>query len=684
MARTNKYHAFICYSRADTRWAVAIQKHLERFRIPKSLRSKPNAIQSLCPIFRDQTELTSGDLGQVIDEALASSSALIVICSPAATKSRWVNQEIRRFKQIHGSKRIYPLIVSGEPQAADPNNECFPESLFERIDENGDATGDDIEPFASNIQELGGKVDAFLRITAAILDVGFDQLKQREQKRRQVQYATVSAGALLVASITTFLAIRANIAQQEAEFRREQADDLISFMVGDLRDKLEPIGRVDVLDDVGDMAMNYFASLPIDMDSSIMSERAMTLRQIGEVRVAQGQFEEGLRAFNEAMEVYERLVSEGPSRPDDLFNMAQTHFWIADAHFLKLEYEEAEREIVNYRNVSKILADSHPDNSDYLLELAMAESNLGTLSYRRSEFEAAKERFEAAVNAARRIVAADPDAELYASTLSTAISWLGSTNIALGDTEGGIKLHREMVEIGRSITESSEDMREREIYARDLQVLSKGLHSIGEHEQAMALDREAVEIFSNLVAFDRENNGWLGGLSFANLLAARHKLTACSFDGVADQLNSAAHDLEQLIAIDPASVYARIDLHSVGVEQARLAAIKGDLEEAAELLIQHRSGLQREFEEATNEITLRQEYLRATALLAVLGIQGASVSDLGKYVAELEADFSKEARLDAVSKEWIEIINHVVNEQDAPQADRNSSYFSLVPDCGQY
>ncbi|MEJ2207362.1 MAG: hypothetical protein P8170_25090, partial [Gemmatimonadota bacterium] len=40
-----------------------------------------------------------------------------------------------------------------------------------------------------------------------------------------------------------------------------EAERLIDFMLGDLRGKLEPIGRLDLLDDVGGEAVAYFAEL---------------------------------------------------------------------------------------------------------------------------------------------------------------------------------------------------------------------------------------------------------------------------------------------------------------------------------------------------------------------------------------------------------------------------------------
>ena len=58
-------------------------------------------------------------------------------------------------------------------------------------------------------------------------------------------------------------------------------------MLGDLRSRLEPVGRLDVLDAVGDKAEEYFASLSeSDLDDDELFRRSRALRQIGEVRLA--------------------------------------------------------------------------------------------------------------------------------------------------------------------------------------------------------------------------------------------------------------------------------------------------------------------------------------------------------------------------------------------------------------
>ena len=56
---------------------------------------------------------------------------LIVLCTPSSAKSDWVEHEVRTFIDLGQSKRIFPVIGSGEPNSADPDTECFPPALRE-------------------------------------------------------------------------------------------------------------------------------------------------------------------------------------------------------------------------------------------------------------------------------------------------------------------------------------------------------------------------------------------------------------------------------------------------------------------------------------------------------------------------------------------------------------------------
>ena len=152
------YWAFISYSHRDSDDADWLHQAIERFAIPKALVGRVTAHgavpRKLTPIFRDRSELAaSSDLGQTIRAAIKQSRFLIVLCSPAAATSRWVNEEIIAFKKLHGERRILAAIVGGEPWASEiagrEDEECFPPALREKLDRKGQATGKRAEPIAA-------------------------------------------------------------------------------------------------------------------------------------------------------------------------------------------------------------------------------------------------------------------------------------------------------------------------------------------------------------------------------------------------------------------------------------------------------------------------------------------------------------------------------------------------------
>ena len=81
-----------------------------------------------------------------------------------------------------------------------------------------------------------------------MLGVGLDELVQREPTRRQRRLAILAAASLGGMAVTSTLAVTAIQARDEARDQRREAEGLIGFMLGDLKDKLEPIGRLDALD----------------------------------------------------------------------------------------------------------------------------------------------------------------------------------------------------------------------------------------------------------------------------------------------------------------------------------------------------------------------------------------------------------------------------------------------------
>ena len=207
-----KYWAFISYSQRDAAWAQRLHAQLESYRVPRSLigrRTGDRVIpRRLIPVFRDRSELASSpDLVHEIRAALQSSRSLIVICSPNAAASRWVEEEIRTFKALGRGEQIFPLMVDGEPNAPDGQDnspvECFAPSLRFDFGPDGSRAKRATEPIAADARAgKDGWKDACLKLIAGLLNVGFDELRRRElrrQRHRRLGFAmAVFAGVVTI------------------------------------------------------------------------------------------------------------------------------------------------------------------------------------------------------------------------------------------------------------------------------------------------------------------------------------------------------------------------------------------------------------------------------------------------------------------------------------------------------
>jgi WD40 repeat protein len=222
-----KYWGFLSYSHADERWAQWLHRAIERYTVPRALVGGKTSLGArparLTPVFRDREELaSSGDLSREIRDALRQSRFLIVVCSPRAAVSRWVDEEIKAFKAIGRADRVLAFIVDGEPHGSDRPDEglleAFPRALRFDVDADGAITSTPAEPLAADARQQGdGRPGALLKLLAGMLQVGFDDLRHREKRRRRRRMLGIglAAAAATVALGTGWMNRQNAIRRQE-------------------------------------------------------------------------------------------------------------------------------------------------------------------------------------------------------------------------------------------------------------------------------------------------------------------------------------------------------------------------------------------------------------------------------------------------------------------------------------
>lgn len=218
------YRAFFSYARADGKLAGRLHRYLDAYKVPSALRGMNGARgpvpASLHPIFRDREDLAGGgELGERLRAALEASEALIVLCTPTAAKSQWVDEEIRLFRDKFGNGSIFPVIGAGDPESDDPEVQCMPPSL-----RGSTVLAADLRDIRKDTGHIigDGPAGGRMKLLAGLLGVELDQLRRREDARRRVQMAAMAIAlaafvALAVVAVALGLAARRNAAEADGQ-----------------------------------------------------------------------------------------------------------------------------------------------------------------------------------------------------------------------------------------------------------------------------------------------------------------------------------------------------------------------------------------------------------------------------------------------------------------------------------
>ena len=509
-----RYRAFLSYSHRDRRIAAWLHRALETYDIPQKLVGthtlQGEVPRRLTPIFKDREELPAAHhLGEAIDLALADSDALIVLCSPDAKQSLWVDKEVERFKHLHGDNRVFAFLIRGEPADA------FPPSLAVRF-HNGHRTDEPAEPIAADLRPEGdGHRRALLKLVAGLAGVQFDDLVGRDQQRRHRRLALATAASLAGMTLTTGLAVyaieqrdEARVRQAEAQAQRSEADGLIEYMLTDLRGKLEPVGKLDVLKGVGDRALDYYSRQKLDqLDGDSLGRRARAMLLVAEVGDLQGNSEAARRGFIEAARSTGELLKRNPNNWQRVYDHAQSEFWLAyDAHN-RGDDRGALPHFIAYRDLGTRMMALAPNKPESKIELASAEVNLGVALVAERKMGEAIASFD---RSAATFESIRPRTRDIALTLNQALGHKASALFALGDNEAALATRRKQLETLSAAPLSQDDREVQEASAVVEGQVGITLLTGGRVGAGAAALGPAIGKWDELVALDPANQMWRG------------------------------------------------------------------------------------------------------------------------------------------------------------------------------
>jgi tetratricopeptide (TPR) repeat protein len=480
-----RYVAFISYNHRDRARARWVHRQLESYRIPRSLQGRSTAFGAvgarLYPIFIDREEMpATADLAATAREALNSSAYLIVLCSPDSARSRWVNEEVRQFKALGRRAQILPIIVAGEPRVsslAPDDIGCFPPALWYSVVDGRVTNVPDPEALAADLRPGTDEPrHAMLKIAAGILGVAFDDLRRRDQVRRQKRLAMIATAATFGCVVFAGLAVTAWLARGEAERQRALAERQSQtaqrtaaflkslFRVSDPSEargnsitareildrgakqldtelRAEPLVHADLAATLGEVYTSLgllkpatdLLSIALRTDGQEPSAMARQRAALGTIELLQGRYQEADRLFAAAASGLDSAARADPKAAIDFLCA-----W-GDA-LTNLERYEAARE--KYERAGTLAVANFGETSE---GHARALEGLGYVAFYAGDLNGSRDQFLRALR--MREVVSGASHPQYHSTLNQ----LGAVEYMLGHRTEAADYMRRSLDVGRRV-----------------------------------------------------------------------------------------------------------------------------------------------------------------------------------------------------------------------------------------
>ena len=588
-ATEQEYLAFISYRHADNteedrQWATWLHQQLEVYDVPDDLIGTTNLRgeiipERLYPVFRDEVSLSAdADLSSAITQALDQSRFLIVLCSPRAVQSRYVNEEILHFKRTGKEDQIMAALILGEPNASidpsktqDPEHantlECFPTALQYKLTANGqlDKTKS-TEPIAADFRlPDGGKGitnpnvykqqllkngrnkaeadriahlyeeqinNARLKIIAGILGVPLERLTQRDKiyqlnkaraATRRFRKIAASLGVLaLVAVITGGVAIaqwrNAKTQQLRAENLLRQIQGNLNFMnfeLPELLDKYVPQHeRIKIMQRIDAV---------VDV-----------LQQQGNPETVEAQYQIAVALGQKA----DQVLKNDKLNPADALPLYQQ----AQNAFIKLSQQD-------------------PSNTVFLRGLLVSDEKIGDLQLRLGNNDAALVAYQDSLAISQTLTKLDPSNTEFQRDLSVSLQRIGDLQLRLGNTDAALKVIQDSLAIAQTLSEldPSNTGFLRQLWVSHNKIGDLQLR-LGNTDAAFKAYQDGLAILQTLTKLDPSDTRFQRDLSVSNEKIGDLQLRLGNTDAALMAYQDSLAIAQALTKLDPSNIEFQRDL----------------------------------------------------------------------------------------------------------------------------
>ena len=414
-------------------------------------------------------------------------------------------------------------------------------------------------------------------------------------RRQRITLGAVTFG-LVIAAV---LAVVAFFARQEAVKQgakatagRNRADDVIHFVQNNLPDKLRPIGRLDLMQDVAVAVDEYYNAMKKAEGETVdtLAGKVWVLVNQGLIDESKGHLDEALAKYHSAVPLAEKAQRLDPGSDKALEHLASAHYFLG----LTLQlHGEAEDESRQAQQMYEKLVERDPSNARWQSQLAITYDTEATRLYGQEQFDAALSEYRKANAIREKLVAEAPDDSTRLSELASGHNHIGMVLLQQQQFNPALTEYRASQETVRKLTLIDPHNAD---WQRDLAFTYNNIGQVlqGQGDIGAALNefRKYSEAMENVAAGDRANAVWQREAADAHRLIGAALFKQNQFEEALTEFRKYHAAMTKLAAGDPANV--DVQLLAIGAcGQLALVNValgeRGDPNEASQVVQQGRA-----------------------------------------------------------------------------------------------
>ena len=523
------YDAFLSYSHAkDKPIAAALQSVVQTL-------GKPWYARRSLRVFRDDTSLSATPhLWPSIEQALGNSRFLILLASPEAATSPWVDKETSYWLAHNSVDKLLIALTDGA-LTWDRRDFCWsaatplPASLKGKFP--SEPKWVDLRAYREGASPRDARfMELAANFAAAVQGAPKEDLLSNEvrQQRRALTLAWSAVGLLLALvgaagwqwSVAVGARKVAEIERNRAEKTLSAATETASRLVFDLAQQFRHAKGMPsaLVKDILARAQGLLQQLEQGAESTpaLRETRAAASDVVAQLLDALGDPDGALREADRALKLIEGVAAVDPT------NIRWQHLlWVSDVRLADLTSEQADYgAALDYGRKSLAVAQSlratDKDNASWQDDEAASYERIGDALTNRREFDEALRNYGCTLSIREGLVAKDGTKVEWRRNLSLVHQRLGDALLAAGREGAALDHFRKGLAIIEEVTAAIPANTQ---FQQDMAIFHERvgeiLHGRGLEEEALGSYRTEVTIMKALVASDTDNSEWQRGLSVA-------------------------------------------------------------------------------------------------------------------------------------------------------------------------